>query len=124
MQKPTITQIDDVAGYDGEHQIPGIAFRALRQALDVTSFGMNVFEFAPNCDGHPTHDHAHDGQEEVYIVLEGAITLYIGDAQYPLAAGTCCRVPAEANRQLRTGSEGARVLALGATPGKAFTPTM
>ena len=41
--------------------------------LGVSSFGMQVLNLPPNSgDGYPNHDHAESGQEEVYIVLEGA----------------------------------------------------
>ena len=38
--------------------------------LGVTAFGLSVMELPPNADRYPEHTHGHDGQEEVYTVLE------------------------------------------------------
>lgn len=101
-----------------------LADRPARSALGVTAWGMNVIELDPHTEGYPEHDHLQDGQEEVYVVLDGEVTLRTPDASRTLRAGDLCRVPPEVRRKLVTGASGARVLALGGTPGKAFTPTM
>lgn len=124
MTDVTLKHIDDVAAYDGEHKIPGIAFRSVRAELGVTAWGMNILDLEPGCEGHPVHDHQADGQEEVYIVLSGAAELLIDGKAWPLSTGSMVRVPPDKTRQLVTKERGARVLALGATPGKAFEPTM
>lgn len=116
--------IDDIAPYTGPNSIDGLQFRAARAALDVTSFGMNVLDFAPDTHGHPEHDHAHDGQEEVYVVLTGTVFLRTPEGEQQLDAGSMVRVGPEVKRQLVTRGAPARVLALGATPGKAFEVTM
>jgi quercetin dioxygenase-like cupin family protein len=76
----------------------------------------------PNEDRYPEHDHAHDGQEEVYVTLEGAATLTVGDEEHRLEPGVWARVGPAERRKIVTGDEGARILALGGTPGKAFDP--
>ncbi len=119
-----VQSLSDIPAYEGPNAIPGIRFRAVRHALGVTSWGMNLLELAPDCDGHPEHDHAHDGQEEVYVVLSGSAVLRAAGADHPIRAGDVVRVPAEVTRKIVASSEGATVLALGGTPGQAFTPTM
>ena len=120
----THTAIDDIAPYAGPHAIPGIRFRAARAALGVSSWGMNVLDLDPHCSGHPAHDHTADGQEEVYVVLSGSVRLVAGDESRVLAAGDMARVGPGVHRQLLTEAEGARILALGATPGAVFTPQL
>ena len=56
----------------------GGAMRLVRHGLGVESFGIQVFDMPPNADRYPEHDHSHDGQEEVYTVLEGVGTLTAG----------------------------------------------
>jgi quercetin dioxygenase-like cupin family protein len=73
-------------------------------------------------DGYPDHDHASDGQEEVYVVLEGSVTLHAGEQTWPLSRGSLARVGAAQKRKLVPGPDGATVLALGGTPGKAYQP--
>ena len=70
------------------------------------------------------HDHDRDGQEEVYVVLEGSVVLVIDGAERVLVAGDMARVAPEVRRKLVTRAEGARILALGGTPGAAFVPTL
>jgi uncharacterized cupin superfamily protein len=112
--------IEDIKPYSGPHEIPGIRFRPARQALGVTAWGMNVIELDPGCEGYPEHDHTEDGQEEVYVVLRGSVVLQTGDDERVLAEGDLVRVPPAVKRKLVTRNESVTVLALGATPGKAY----
>lgn len=83
---------------------------------------MNVIELDPHCNDYPEHDHLQDGQEEVYVVLRGTVLLQEGGREHKPAPGDLVRVPPEVRRKLVTQSEGATVLALGGTPGKAYEP--
>lgn len=120
----TLTSIEEVEPYGGPNAIEGIRFRALRQALGVTSWGMNVLELSPNCENHPEHSHQSDGHEEVYVVLEGSAVLKSGSDEYTLNRWQMAFVPGERTRKLIAGSEGATILALGGTPGAAYKPSM
>ncbi|MFO0615704.1 MAG: cupin domain-containing protein [Polyangiaceae bacterium] len=120
----TVKHRRDIPAYVGPNAIPGIRFRAARAALGVTAWGMNVLELDPGTDGYPEHDHVGDGQEEVYIVLDGSVILRTGEEEVALRQGDMARVPPEVRRKLVTRESSAVVLAIGATPGKAFTPTM
>jgi quercetin dioxygenase-like cupin family protein len=94
-----------------------------RAGLGVTSFGMQILRFPPNADRYPEHDHAADGQEEVYLVLEGAATLTAGDEQHELVPGVFARIGPQERRRLATGETGALILALGGVPGRPFEVT-
>ena len=120
MDQITCKKIEDIQPYQGPHAIPGIRFRALREALGVTAWGMNVLELDPGCEGYPEHDHVQDGQEEVYLVLEGSIVLRALDTEIVLTRGDAARVPHGVKRKLVTRESGATILAIGATPGKVF----
>ncbi|MBL8683467.1 MAG: cupin domain-containing protein [Myxococcales bacterium] len=115
-----IKHIEEIAPYEGEHAIQGIRFRPARQALGVSAWGMNVFDIDPHTTGHPEHDHKHDGQEELYVVLEGSIVLIADGKETKVTRGQMVRVGPETTRKIVTREEGARVLALGATPNKAY----
>jgi quercetin dioxygenase-like cupin family protein len=95
-------------------------FIKARAGLGVTSFGMQILRFPPHADGHPEHDHSANGEEEVYTVLEGEITLHAGGEEHALAPGTFARVGPDETRKLVTGESGAVVLALGGIPGEPF----
>ncbi|MBX2803026.1 MAG: cupin domain-containing protein [Myxococcales bacterium] len=112
--------IDDVEPYVGPNQIPGIRFRAVRQALGVRAWGMNVLELEPGVQGYPEHDHVGDGQEEVYLVLEGSVALHAQGQILRLTRGDMVCVAPEVTRKLVTEGESARILAIGGTVGKPY----
>jgi uncharacterized cupin superfamily protein len=101
----------------------GGAMKLVRHGLGVESFGLQVIDMPPNADRYPEHDHAGDGQEEVYTVLEGAAILQADGGEYRLEPGTFARVGPAQRRKIVTGPEGARILAVGATAGKAYEIT-
>ena len=77
---------------DGEDR-----FQRLRQELGVSSFGMNLIRLAPGQRGR-IHRHLH--QEEVYLVLEGTLTLFVEGEPRELARGELARVAPGVRRQL------------------------
>ena len=122
--RKNVKNIEDIEPYRGPHAIEGIRFRAAREALGVSAWGMNVLELDPGCDGYPEHDHEADGQEEVYAVLRGEVILQAAGEERLLKPGDMVRVAPSVRRKLVTRAHGATILALGATPGRAFVPQM
>ncbi|HVE83319.1 MAG TPA: cupin domain-containing protein [Myxococcales bacterium] len=120
MADVTIKQVEELDYYQGDKAIPDIKFRSAGRQLGVSAWGMNVIEMQPHCSSYPEHDHAKDGQEEVYVVLRGSATLHAGEERFPLAAGAFVRVAPAQKRKFVAGPEGLLLLALGATPGQAY----
>jgi uncharacterized cupin superfamily protein len=81
--------------------------------LGVETFGMQVLDLPPGFADYPEHDHAGDGQEEVYVVLEGSCDLAAGGQRLALEAGALARVGADTRRSVEPGPEGVRILAIG-----------
>jgi quercetin dioxygenase-like cupin family protein len=98
----------------------GGAMKLVRHGLGVESFGIQVIDMPANADQYPEHDHAHDGQEEVYTALDGEATLQAGGGEYQLTPGVFARVAPGVKRKIVTVSQPVRLLAIGATPGKAY----
>ena len=98
----------------------GGGMRRVRAGLGVTAFGIQVIELPPNADMYPEHDHSHDDQEEVYTVLHGEVTLRVGEDEHTLVPGVFVRVGPQEKRKFTTGENGVRILAIGATPGRAY----
>lgn len=113
-------KVEEVDPYDGPRRIPGIRFRAVGRTLGVTAWGMNVLEIEAGCAAHPQHDHVKEGQEEVYVVLEGSGTIETAGEKTPLSRGSLVRVGPATRRKILPGPQGITVLAIGATPGKAY----
>jgi quercetin dioxygenase-like cupin family protein len=73
-------------------------FQRIRQELGVSGFGLNLMRLRP---GQRGRIHAHEHQEEVYVVLEGTLTLQIeGGEPRELRRGDLARVAPDVRRQL------------------------
>jgi uncharacterized cupin superfamily protein len=113
-------RIEEIPHYEGEGAIPGIKFHTAGRELGVSAWGMNVIEIEAGTTKYPQHDHAKDGQEEVYVVLEGGGTLEVGADRVALARGTLVRVGPKETRRILPGPQGIVVLAIGGTPGRPY----
>jgi mannose-6-phosphate isomerase-like protein (cupin superfamily) len=77
---------------DGEDR-----FQRLRQELGVSTFGLNLLRLRP---GERSRIHRHLRQEEVYLVLQGTLTLVVEDEPRALGRGELARVAPDVRRQL------------------------
>ena len=102
---------DEVTYADVEPRAPGMYF--LREALDCAGLGVTVVEADADWDGME-HDHAEDGQEEVYLLLEGEATMDVEGESVALAAGDAVRVDPESSRTLSFEADGSRMVVAGA----------
>ena len=86
-------------------------FLRLRDALGVSSFGINVLVLEP---GQRNRIHRHQRQEEVYIVLDGVLTLLAEGEPGEFVVGDVVRVAPSVRRQIVNRGPGRlRLLALG-----------
>ncbi len=114
MSDYTAKQIDEMeAAFGG-------GLKKARAELGVESFGMQVIDLPPNYSDYPEHDHASDGQEEVYSVMSGSGEIDVEGERVPLAPDILIRVGPAAKRKIYSGADGLRLLALGGTPGAAY----
>lgn len=88
-------------------------FVPLRKQLGVRGFGINQLTLQP---GQRMRIHRHAGQEEVYVVIEGHLTVFVEGAAQTIGAGELMRVAPEIRRQLaNTRREPVTLVALGST---------
>jgi uncharacterized cupin superfamily protein len=76
---------------------PDDRFVRLRAALGVSSFGLNQIVLRP---GQRGRIHRHEHQEEVYLVLDGTLTLLVEGEEQTLERGALARVGPDVRRQL------------------------
>jgi mannose-6-phosphate isomerase-like protein (cupin superfamily) len=89
----------------------GERFLPLRRQLGVSTFGLNQIVLEPRQRGRI---HRHGRQEEVYVVLEGTLTLLVEGEDHVLERGELVRVAPSLRRQLvNHGPERVVLLALG-----------
>jgi mannose-6-phosphate isomerase-like protein (cupin superfamily) len=110
----TAKRIDDMeAIYRG-------SYKRARAELGVESFGMQVIDMPAGATRYPEHDHASDGQEEVYVALGGGGEIEIEGERVPFDHETMIRVAPGTKRKVWPGDEGLRMLIIGGVPGRPY----
>jgi len=85
----------------------------LRDALDADRLGVTVLELEPGAEGKE-HDHEDDGQEEVYVVVEGEVDVELTDRDETVTLGVneAVRLDADETRRLVNRGDGRAKLVL------------
>jgi uncharacterized cupin superfamily protein len=97
----------------GPEALAGAQIRALGQAAGSVAAGLNHITLAPRLTGAPPHCHALE--EELFFVLGGSGTLWLGGGEHPLRAGdVVARPPATGVcHAIRAGDAGLEYLVYG-----------
>ncbi|ESP88714.1 cupin domain-containing protein [Candidatus Halobonum tyrrellensis] len=98
----THVSVDDVE--------PSGPMRFMRDPLDCENLGFTVVEADAGWSG-PEHDHADEGHEEVYYLVDGAATVVVDGDAVPLSPGEAVRVSPDASRRLDASEESTLVVA-------------
>jgi mannose-6-phosphate isomerase-like protein (cupin superfamily) len=109
-----------VKSIDEMEAVYGGAFKRARAELGVESFGMQIIDMPADFEGYPEHDHAEDGQEEVFIALRGDGEIEIAGERHPLDADHVARVASGTKRKVWPGGNGIRLLVIGGKPGEIY----
>lgn len=109
-------------------EVGGAGWAPVRNHFGVSSFGVNAY-LAAEAGGRIIGEHDEVGpraarHEELYFVSNGHATFTVNGEEIDAPAGTFVfvRDPA-AKRKAIAKEDGTTVLAVGGTPGKAFTPS-
>ena len=110
----TVKRIDEMeTGFGG-------GFVKVRAELGVTAFGVQLIRLPPNYPDYPEHDHSEDGQEEVYVALDGSGYIDIEGERVELTKDAFVRVASGTKRKVFPGAEGLTMLVIGGRPGAAY----
>jgi len=109
----------DVGELEGEG--PGGVVRKTRRAVGARAFGFNYFVLPPSQQGRE-HDHAEEGQEEVYFVVKGAGRMLVDGEEVELRPGRFVRVDPAATRLPVAGEDGLEFIAFGAPIDEPYEP--
>jgi hypothetical protein len=117
-----------VATLDELDRIPvmhGLEWRPIRRRFGIRSFGVNAYTAAKPGDWIvEEHDETALGHEEMYIVVRGRATFTLNGDTVDAPAGTIVFLEDPSVKRLAIAEEeGTTVLAVGAKPGEAFTPS-
>lgn len=97
-------------------------FKRARAELGVEAFGLQVIDMPPNYPDYPEHDHAEDGQEEVFLAIRGGGEIEIDGERFPLDPEHMARVASGTMRKVWPGDEGIRMVIVGGVPGGTYEP--
>ena len=97
----------------------------VRRRLSISSFGIQAYRAPSGVDVIREHDETllgEAGQEELYVILNGAATFEIDGESLEAPAGSLVHVQPTAKRKATAKEEGTTILAVGGTPGQAYEP--
>lgn len=103
---PTTANYTDVDATAG-------ALHFMRDELDCEELGFSVLECDPEWEGME-HDHADDGHEEIYHLVEGSATVTVDGEEVPLEPGDAIHLPPDAERKITNGDEASTFVLAGA----------
>jgi quercetin dioxygenase-like cupin family protein len=112
-------------GIEPGDEVDGRVRLAVRQELDIEAFGVNAFRATAE-GGQVINEHdevglSSAGQQELYVVLNGAATFTIDGERVEAPAGSLVFVRDPATKRGAVATEvGTTVLAIGGTPGEAY----
>ncbi len=110
----TVKRIDDMEA------VSGGSFKRARAELGASAFGLQVIDMPPNIDLYPEHDHADDGQEEVYMVISGSGEIEVDGELHRLDPDTMVRVASGTKRKVYTRDDPIRMVVVGGVPGQPY----
>ncbi|AHF98429.1 cupin [Halostagnicola larsenii XH-48] len=87
----------------------------LKEALETQELGISILELEPGVSGK-AHDETHTGQEEVYYVVDGTVTVDLDDESVTLETDEALRIDTEVERQIHNESDDAAKLVLVGAP--------
>jgi uncharacterized cupin superfamily protein len=107
MDKVTISEID-------RYVDSATVMRPLTAALGASNVAINYYELAPG-DSFAYGYHAHEGQEEVFVVTAGTVTFETESGEVVVGPGEAIRfAPGEYQQGTNAGDERVEALAIGA----------
>ena len=106
-----IDELDTISG-----MLEGVSMRRAASDLGVSAFGISIVELEPGAEDYPEHDHSPDGLGGKMFAERRE---QLGQ-ELPLDADHIVRIGPAVTRKVTPGPDGLRLLAIGATPGRAY----
>lgn len=103
----------------------GLLWHPIRSRLGIEAFGINAYT-AAEVGGEVVEEHTEEslGHEEVYIVIAGRATFTLDGEEVDAPTGTIVHLAEpKVKRSAAAVEPGTTVIAVGAKPGEAFTPS-
>ncbi len=97
----------------------------VRRRFEISAFGIQAYRAPNGVDVVREHDESflgEAGQEELYIVMNGAATFEIDGETIEAPTGSLVHVRPTARRKATATDDNTTILIVGGTPGKAYDP--
>jgi quercetin dioxygenase-like cupin family protein len=98
----------------------GDGWHSVRHHLGITGFGINVQDADAGQMAIEGHTEQATGDEELYVVIAGAIELVVDSERVTLPQGWAAVVEPDAFRSATALADGTRVVLVGGRPGEAY----
>ena len=109
--------LDEIASKQWPHWIP------IRHHFGIETFGINVWRGRDDGTVISEHNHAEDGEPELYYTIEGHATFTVDGEEVDAPAGTCLWLNDPSTTRSATGDKDTLVLSVGAgVPGQTYAP--
>jgi tetratricopeptide (TPR) repeat protein len=117
-----VVTLEDLVSFETEGQA---RWHTIRRSLGIQAFGMNAWTATEDAQQVIGEHGEVDGEqhEEVYVVVSGHATFTLDGETFDAPSGTIVHVPDPAVKRGAVGTRGTTILAVGAKPGVAFTPS-
>ena len=109
----TIAAVADLEGVRTQRGRTDVVRRDIGGALGAETTGMRHIAIAPGAESYPPH--CHSAEEELFVMLDGAGLLRLGDEEHPVRAGHVLSRPAGTGvaHSFGAGDDGLAMLAWG-----------
>ena len=95
-------------------------WKSIRHHFGITAFGINAVTKDAGNVLIPEHDETRSGQQEVYFVHVGEVSVTADGETTIVPAGGLIALEPEVSRKIEATASPTTLLAIGATPGKAY----
>jgi mannose-6-phosphate isomerase-like protein (cupin superfamily) len=107
----TVVDAAALAAAPGPHPAASAYDKGVGAALGVRGFGLYQVEL-PAGGQTVSHDHADDGAEDVYAVLQGSGVVVVDGEEVEIGPGQFVAVTPESTRHVRAGEHGLTFIAI------------
>jgi quercetin dioxygenase-like cupin family protein len=95
-------------------------WKSVRHHFNITAFGINAVTKDEGKVLIPEHDETESGQQEIYFVHKGEVTVTLNGEQMTAAEGAVVAVKPATLRKFEAAATPTTLLVMGATPGRAY----
>ena len=95
-------------------------WKSVRHHFNITAFGINAVTKDAGKVLIPEHDEIESGQQEIYFVHKGEVTVTLNGEQTTAAEGAVVAVEPATRRKFEAAATPTTLLVMGATPGRAY----